>query len=574
MHRADPAAVSFDMLMLMMDNLTSTFFVNCEVILSRYHVVHRDDDSNVRNAGVGLLDPCAGADSTELSPFQTSCDLSICCHNEQSLPHTMALFDNSERRRREHHEADVVIVGAGVLGCAVAVALGKQGRSVIVVERSLKEPDRIVGELLQPGGVQALEKLGMRECLEEIDAVKVFGYDVIYYGEEVGIRYPENARDVEDEKTRRTDEMRGTKRKRPEGRSFHHGRFIQQLRKKAAATPNVTIFEANATELVRNEYTNQILGVEAIMDEKPTSFFGHLTVIADGYASKFRKQFRPDLPVSRSKFWALELIDADLPMPNHGHVILGEGAPVLLYQIGTHETRALVDIPENTPTASVAAGGVKAHLRNVVIPSLPQQVQPSFTAALEKDRLRSMPNSWLPPTTNKTPGLILLGDAMNMRHPLTGGGMTVAINDAVLLSELLSPERVPSLDNIQLVLKQMSEFHWKRKGLTSVINILAQALYSLFAADDAQLKALQQGCFEYFKLGGNCVDGPVGLLAGIIRNPFVLFYHFFSVALLAMWLYITKGNALLLPLRMLSSVGVFYKACIVLFPYIFSELRT
>ena len=29
----------------------------------------------------------------------------------------------------------------------------------------------------------------------------------------------------------------------------------------------------------------------------------------------------------------------------------------------------------------------------------------------------------------------------------------------------------------------MRVFHWRRKGLTSVINILAQALYSLFAAD-------------------------------------------------------------------------------------------
>jgi squalene monooxygenase len=93
--------------------------------------------------------------------------------------------EKNEQRRMLHHEADVVVVGAGILGCAVAVALGNQGRSVIVLERSLKEPDRIVGELLQPGGVQALEKLGLRDCLEDIDAVKVFGYDVIYYGNEV-----------------------------------------------------------------------------------------------------------------------------------------------------------------------------------------------------------------------------------------------------------------------------------------------------------------------------------------------------------------------------------------------------
>lgn len=75
---------------------------------------------------------------------------------------SLTVPDYREVRRGAHHEADVVIVGAGIVGCAAAVAFGKQGRSVILLERSLKEPDRIVGELLQPGGVEALEKLGLR----------------------------------------------------------------------------------------------------------------------------------------------------------------------------------------------------------------------------------------------------------------------------------------------------------------------------------------------------------------------------------------------------------------------------
>lgn len=74
--------------------------------------------------------------------------------------------DLREERRRVHHEADVVIVGAGIVGCAAAVAFGKQGRSVILLEKSMKEPDRIVGELLQPGGVNALRQLGMEGALE------------------------------------------------------------------------------------------------------------------------------------------------------------------------------------------------------------------------------------------------------------------------------------------------------------------------------------------------------------------------------------------------------------------------
>ena len=370
-------------------------------------------------------------------------------------------------RRNEHHTSDVVVVGAGVLGTAIAITLARQDRSVLLLEKSLKEPDRIVGELLQPGGVEALEKLGLRQCLEEIDACVVKGYEVIYYGQGVQIPYPPNA---------------VKKGKRPEGRSFHHGRFIRRLREVAMREPNITVVETTVTNTVTNSWTGQILGVESLTHGEMDYYFGALTIIADGYASKFRKSYTNHVPVSKSKFWGLELIDADLPRPQHGHVVIGEGAPVLLYQIGTHETRALIDIPEGTTSASIANGGVKGHLRNVVLPSLPKSVQSSFEIALDNGKLKSMPNSFLPPTTNRVPGLVLLGDAMNMRHPLTGGGMTVALNDVVLLRELLSPEVVPDLGNTALVIKQMKNFHWRRKDLTSVINILAQALYTLFAA--------------------------------------------------------------------------------------------
>ncbi|KAF7713030.1 Squalene epoxidase domain-containing protein [Penicillium ucsense] len=461
----------------------------------------------------------------------------------------------SVQRRIEHHEADVVIVGAGILGCALAVALGRQGRSVFLLEQSMKEPDRIVGELLQPGGVQALERLGLRDCLDGIDAIDVDSYYVSYFGEPVKLYYPKQTPSSP----------------RPIGKSFHHGRFVMKLRHAALACPNVKVVETKATGLVTSSQ-GQVLGVECLTGDAKDCYFGQLNVVADGYASKFRKAHHPHSPRARSKFWGLELIDAELPSPNSGHVLLSDKPPVLIYQIGTHETRILVDIPENLPSASVKNGGVKSHLRNVVLPSLPESVRPSFEAALDKGHLRSMPNSFLPASTNKTPGLLIVGDALNMRHPLTGGGMTVALNDVCWIRELLSPEAVPNLGDTSHVLKQLSRFHWMRKNSSSVINILAQALYQLFAANDTNLLALQRGCFRYFQIGP--VDGPVGLLAGLIKQPFVLFRHFFTVALLSIWVLFRETPLTKMIMFPVRSLMVFWTACVVIFPFIFAEFRT
>ena len=42
-------------------------------------------------------------------------------------------------------------------------------------------------------------------------------------------------------------------------------------------------------------------------------------------------------------------------------------------------------------------------------------------------------------------GALLLGDSFNMRHPLTGGGMTVGLTDVVALRDRLAPVPLPAL---------------------------------------------------------------------------------------------------------------------------------
>ena len=59
----------------------------------------------------------------------------------------------------------------------MAAVLGKDGRRVTIIERDLKQPDRIVGELLQPGGYDCLKALGLegKKKTENITGLELHG---------------------------------------------------------------------------------------------------------------------------------------------------------------------------------------------------------------------------------------------------------------------------------------------------------------------------------------------------------------------------------------------------------------
>lgn len=278
-------------------------------------------------------------------------------------------------------------------------------------------------------------------------------------------------------------------------------------------------------DLISCEDSTRVIGVSVALKPTPSrpnpppvqSLFAPLTIIADGCFSRFRSPNSPPT-ITRSHFVGLVLQDAQLPVPRHGNVVLGAAhGPVLLYQIGTHETRMLVDVKGKLP--SIGDGSLLRHLQ-ALLPHLPEQLRPSVSKALEESkeggekRLRTMPNSWLPARqqggNGAREGVVVVGDAWNMRHPLTGGasslsfsspplfspdsrplvpsagGMTVAFNDVVHLTRILAPSSaLPDLDDWYAYNDAIGRWHWERKNLSAVVNVLSIALYDLFGAKGA-----------------------------------------------------------------------------------------
>lgn len=417
---------------------------------------------------------------------------------------------------------DVIIVGAGVAGASLAYALGNEGRRVLLLERDLSEPVRIVGELLQPGGYLKLKELGLEHCVDGIDAQKVYGYAMYKDDGEALVGYPLEGRG---------DDVAG--------RSFHNGRFVMRLREAAKGCPNVDVRQATVKKLLAEdgeEWTDgtTIGGVATAVDEKEQRFFAPLTVVCDGYFSSFRKKLTPAAsPVSPSTFVGI-ILDGDpndlLPRPGHGHVVLGDPSPVLFYPISSKEVRCLVDIPAHVKMPSVASGAMAEYVMTKIVPQVPEKLRAPLVKAVEGGQFKSMMNKTMPAQPSRTPGAVLLGDAFNMRHPLTGGGMTVAFSDVVTMRSMLSP--LPSFADAAAVGERVDAFYAHRTRPALTINTLANALYKVFCATgDSGMEEMRRACFEYLRLGGSMSAGPIALLGGLETNPLTLVSHFFSVAL-------------------------------------------
>ena len=206
-----------------------------------------------------------------------------------------------------------------------------------------------MGELLQPGGVAALKQLGLEACLEGIDGIEVQGYAIFKTAKEsVVVKYP-------------TDKSPNR------GKAFHHGKFIMKLRQAAKSTPNVTCLEGSVSTLLKKQASMGEEIVEGVSvsikgKEEHEIYHAPLTIVADGCFSKFRKQFISKDVTVKSHFVGFVLEDCPLPFPHHGHVVLAQPSPILLYQIGTKDTRILVDVPGKLP--SVSDGALQVEFTN------------------------------------------------------------------------------------------------------------------------------------------------------------------------------------------------------------------
>ncbi|MGZ8095638.1 MAG: FAD-dependent oxidoreductase [Methylosarcina sp.] len=397
-------------------------------------------------------------------------------------------------------EFDICIIGAGMAGATIAAHLAPKGIKIALIDQCFKEKKRIVGELLQPGAVQSLEQMGLGHCLDGFDAQPVEGYSLLQGDEKIAIPYPDSFK----------------------GMGLHNGRFLQRIRASALQNESVEQINGKAFQLLENEQS-EIIGVsyrESLTSEIKT-IRAPLTITSDGFFSNFREYLSNNEKTVTSYFIGLILKDCKMPVPKHGHVFLSGPTPFICYPISSFEVRLLIDFPGGQLPRKLT---LQAHLDANVTPYIPEGMRGSYEQALQEEGFKVMPNHYMAAKPIIRKGAVMLGDALNMRHPLTGGGLTAVFSDIQILSAHLLA--MPDFNNTDLIHEKIEAYYRDRRYANANLNILANALYGVMSND-----LLKSAVFKYLQRGGANAQESIAILAGLNRNHFSLIKQFFSVAL-------------------------------------------
>ena len=316
---------------------------------------------------------------------------------------------------------DVVVVGAGIAGSAVAKAAAEAGLGVTVLERQTTYRDKVRGEVLSTWGVVEARRLGVEDVL--LAAGGSWTTQLIGYDENVS---PAEALASAVSTSTFNPEV-------PGALSVGHPQACQAIADAATeagaeivrGVGEVTV-EPGAKPVVRYE-----------LDDVEYELAGRLVIGADGRASSVRRQLGYALHQSEvSTMGGGLLIDGLDPLPSgacavgtegdlHYYVFPRVGGEVRLYLNFAISQRGRFSGPDR----------VREVLDSFRLSCLP--IGESIAAAAPAGPAKFYPwnDSWT--DTPCAPGVVLIGDAAGWNDPIIGQGLAISLRDARMVADVL-----------------------------------------------------------------------------------------------------------------------------------------
>ncbi len=292
---------------------------------------------------------------------------------------------------------DLVVVGGGPAGLAVAIVAAEQDLSVVVIERRDFPPDKACGEGVLPPGVKALRRLGISDRFDHSTSFPFAGIRFIQEnGSAAQALLPSNGMGI-----RRTILVEALARRAEElGAVLRH-------------RCSVNGFEATSSE--------------AVVYSTEGKIFGRLVVAADGLHSSLRKASGLSAAPSSRRRFALRQHYKIRPWTDFVEVYVDDKGEAVVTPVSDKSVGinfvwedGVIEQPK-IPVLASRFPALLARLGNAPPISSVRGAGPMARAATRRNSNR----------------MVLVGDAAGFVDSISGDGLSIAFNSALILGKHL-----------------------------------------------------------------------------------------------------------------------------------------
>lgn len=317
-------------------------------------------------------------------------------------------------------QTDVIVIGGGLAGSSLSIALARRGIRVLLLEAETRFRDRVRGEALFPWGVREARNLGIYDLLVQSGARSLPYRSSFRSGHRVKKRHLTH-------ETTTGEELL----------TFEHA-SVQETLIRVAVAAGARVIRGAKVQALDNSGVEPKVHYE--LDGQVREAMARLVVGASGRSSAVRSQAGFD--VSQGSFGlmtagvALEQVDLDQDAFASAFN-LRERKGAMLFPQGDGRARAYVTfgpgaLPEHRPLS------LPGFIDQAIAAGLPDE---TFAGARAAGPLATFDGT---PKWVESPyrdGVALIGDAAATSDPAWGQGMALALRDARVLAGALTAHR-------------------------------------------------------------------------------------------------------------------------------------
>lgn len=316
---------------------------------------------------------------------------------------------------------DLVIVGGGIGGSALAAVMARAGRQVLLLEQSETYQDRVRGEWIAPWGVDEVKRLGLYDLLRSVGGHHVARHATFDEGKDpaaaeaealpLGIFRP----DV------------------PGPLCMGHPKHCQTLFDAAGAAGAETLRGVRVVSLAFGDAPRVSFEVDGAVREVGA----RLVVGADGRTSQVREAAGVPLRQDEPHHWFAGLLVEGV-----------EAWPDDLQAIGTEGDFGFLAFPQGGGRIRLYGGYALDQARRFKGAEGPRRFLDAFameSAPLNRHIVEGRPAGPLMSYINAdawterpvAPGVVLVGDAAGWNDPIVGLGLSITYRDVRIVGEIL-----------------------------------------------------------------------------------------------------------------------------------------